>query len=146
MKLDTKYVLKIFIMVFLIFALIGFVNSVGLNLNETNTSKKLLQVVTLEGLSNNSMVNTLDDTNIIMNKSDAFCDSHRGSSGTLDESCGKLTQDNCNTTSCCVWTSTNKCMSGNETGPTFNTDSNGKTKDLDYYYFQNKCYGAKCDV
>ncbi len=133
MKLDSKYVLKIFIVVFLIFALIVFVNSVG--------SKKLLQVVTLEGLTNSEL-----DTNIIMNKNDAFCESNRGSSGTLEDSCGKLTQDNCNTTSCCVWTSNNKCMAGNETGPTFNTDSNGKTKDLDYYYFQNKCYGAKCDV
>jgi len=141
MKLDPKYVLKIFIMVFLIFALIVFVNYIGLNLNENNTSKKLLQVVTLEGLTNSEL-----DTNIIMNKNDAFCESNRGSSGTLDDSCGKLTQDNCNTTSCCVWTSNNKCMAGNETGPTFNTDSNGKTKDLDYYYFQNKCYGAKCDV
>jgi hypothetical protein len=141
MKLDSKYILKIFIMVFLIFALIVFVNYIGLNLNENNTSKKLLQVVTLEGLTNSEL-----DTNIIMNKSDAFCESNRGSSGTLDDSCGKLTQDNCNTTSCCVWTSNNKCMAGNETGPTFNTDSNGKTKDLDYYYFQNKCYGAKCDV
>ena len=131
--MDQKYILKIFIMVFLIFALIVFINSI--------VTKNLLQVVTLEGLTNSDV-----DTNIIMNKSDAFCENHLGSSGTLDESCGKLTQDNCNTTSCCVWTSTNKCMAGNETGPTFNTDSNGKTKDLDYYYFQNKCYGAKCDV
>ncbi len=131
MKLDTKYILKITISVFLIFALFVFINSI--------VTKNLLQVVTLEGLANSDV-----DTNIIMNKSDAFCENHLGSSGTLDESCGKLTQDNCNTTSCCVWTSTNKCMAGNETGPTFNTDSNGKTKDLDYYYFQNKCYGAKC--
>jgi hypothetical protein len=123
--MDQKYILKIFIMVFLIFALIVFINSI--------VTKNLLQVVTLEGLTNSDV-----DTNIIMNKSDAFCENHLGSSGTLDESCGKLTQDNCNTTSCCVWTSTNKCMAGNETGPTFNTDSNGKTKDLDYYYFQNK--------
>jgi hypothetical protein len=141
MKLDPKYVLKIFIMVFLIFALIVFVNYVGLNLNENNASKKLLQVVTLEGLTNTEL-----DTNIIMNKSDAFCENHLGSSGTLDESCSKLTQDNCNTTSCCVWTSTNKCMAGTASGPTFNSDANGKTKDLDYYYFQNKCYGQKCEV
>jgi hypothetical protein len=131
MKLDAKYILKITISAFLILSLIVFINSI--------VTKNLLQVVTLEGLTNSDV-----DTNIIMNKSDAFCENHLGSSGTLDESCGKLTQDNCNTTSCCVWTSTNKCMAGNETGPTFNTDSNGKTKDLDYYYFQNKCYGAKC--
>lgn len=79
-----------------------------------------------------------------MNKSDAFCESHRGSSGALDDECGKLTKTNCNTTSCCVWTSDNKCVAGGQSGPTFNSDAKGKTKQLDYYYFQNKCYGSKC--
>ena len=85
-----------------------------------------------------------DNTSIIMNKNDAFCETHSGSSGSLDESCGKLTQSNCNDTKCCVWTSANKCAAGNEKGPTFNTNASGKTKQLDYYYFQNKCYGEKC--
>jgi hypothetical protein len=85
-----------------------------------------------------------NDSSIIMNKSDAFCESHRGSSGALDDSCSKLTKTNCNTTSCCVWTSDDKCVAGGANGPTFNSDSKGKTKQLDYYYFQNKCYGAKC--
>ena len=139
--MDPKYVLKILLIVFLIFALIVFVNYIGSNLNETPPSKKLLHVITLEGLTNSDV-----DTNIIMNKSDAFCENHLGSSGTLDESCGKLTQGNCNSTSCCVWTSDKKCVAGNASGPTFNSDANGKTKDLDYYYYQNKCYGQKCDV
>jgi hypothetical protein len=129
--MDQKYILKIFIIVFLILSFFVFINLV--------VSKSLLQVVTLEGLTTSST-----NTNIIIDKSDAFCENHRGSSGTLDESCGKLTQGNCNSTSCCVWTSANKCKAGNANGPTFNTDSNGKTKDLDYYYFKNKCYGLKC--
>ena len=37
-----------------------------------------------------------------------------------------------------------KCAAGNESGPTFNTDKNGKTKNIDYYYYQSKCYGNKC--
>ena len=129
--MNFKYILKIVIVVSLILSLIAFINSIGLNLN----SKKLL---TMEGLTNPP------DTSIIINKSDAFCESHRGSSGTLDKSCGKLTKNNCNSTSCCVWTSNNKCVAGGAKGPTFNTDSNGKTKQLDYYYFQNKCYGSGC--
>ena len=129
--MNFKYILKIVIVVSLILSLIAFINSIGLNLN----SKKLL---TMEGLTNPP------DTSIIINKSDAFCESHRGSSGTLDKSCGKLTKNNCNSTSCCVWTSNNKCVAGGAGGPTFNTDSNGKTKELGYYYFQNKCHGAKC--
>ena len=134
-EMDLKYILKIFIIVFLIISLIVFINSIGLNLNEPSGNKKLLQMYTMEGFEDNS---------IIMNKSNAFCESHRGSSGALDESCGKLTQTNCNSTSCCVWTSENKCMAGGQGGPTFNSDAKGKTKQLDYYYFQNKCYGDKC--
>jgi hypothetical protein len=133
--MESKHILKIFIIVLLILSLIIFINTIGLNLNDEERPKKLLQVVTIEAM----------DTNIPMNKNDAFCESHRGSSGTLDESCGKLTQGNCNSTSCCVWTSDDKCKAGNIDGPTFNSDSNGKTKVLDYYYFQNKCYGDKCE-
>ena len=86
------------------------------------------------------------DTSILFDKSASFCENNRGSSANLDKSCGNLTQQNCNSTSCCNWTSDNKCVAGNKNGPTFNTDSNGKTKTLDYYYFQNKCYGSKCST
>jgi hypothetical protein len=111
--MNFKYILKIVIVVSLILSLIVFINSIGLNLN----AKKLL---TMEGLTNPP------DTSIIINKSDAFCEIHRGSSGALDKSCDS------------------KCVAGGAGGPTFNSDSNGKTKELDYYYFQNKCHGTKC--
>jgi len=136
---DLKFILNVFIVVVLFFALIVFINSIGLNLNPKQPLKKLLQVVTIEGLQNAN-----PDTSIIANKSNSFCEHHRGSSHVLEESCGKLTQRNCNSTSCCVWTSDNKCLAGKASGPTFNTDDNGKTKNLDYYYYQNKCYGPKC--
>jgi hypothetical protein len=32
------------------------------------------------------------------------------------------------------------CVAGNERGPTYNTDDNGKTKAIDFYYYQNKRY------
>ena len=132
--MDSKYILKVFIIVFLILSLIVFVNTIGLNLNEETKPKKLLQVVTIEGLENQ----------LISSSSKAFCEAHRGASGTLDESCGKLTQNKCNDTSCCVWTSEDKCVAGGQDGPTFNTNASGKTKQLDYYYFQEKCYGDGC--
>jgi hypothetical protein len=135
--MDLKYILKVFIIIFLILSLIVFINSIGLNLNEEPIQKKLLQVVTIEGLDNLS-------TSIPMSKSQAFCDVHKGSSGSLDESCGRLTRGNCNDTSCCVWSSNQKCAAGGVDGPTFNTDLNGKTKQLGYYYFQGKCYGSNC--
>jgi len=130
--MDLKYILKIFIVAFLILSLIVFVNSIGLNLNDPETTKKLLQVVTIEGLK----------SQIPTSGSKAFCDMHSGFD--LENSCEKLTKYNCGLTSCCVWTSDNKCKAGNKSGPTFNSDSKGKTQPLDYYYFQNQCYGEKC--
>ena len=127
--MELKYILKMFIIVFLIFSFILFF---------FNIFEKFIGYVPIEGLTNPP------DTSILLNSSDAFCESHRGSSGALDKSCSKLTNNNCNLTSCCVWTSEKKCAAGGANGPTFNSDSNGKTKPLDYYYFKGKCYGDKC--
>jgi hypothetical protein len=132
--MSLNYIMKLFIYIFLIMSLIIFIQLVGVDLSHI---KRLLEVVTVEGL-------TTQDSLVIVNKSDAFCETHRGSSGALDESCGKLTKNNCSSTSCCVWTSEQKCNAGGVRGPTFNTESNGKTKHMDYYYFQKKCYGSGC--
>ena len=136
--MDLKDVLKIFIVVFLIFALIVFINSIGLNLKVEEQPKELIQMVTIEGLNNNEK----PDTSIIMNSSDAFCKSYQGSSGELDTACGKMTRNNCTDTYCCVWTSNEKCRAGTADGPTFNSDEKGKTLPLDYYYFQGKKYNG----
>lgn len=124
-NMDLKYILKNFVFGVLFLSLSLFINSFRLHLSG------------MEGFEN-------EDNPIMMNKSDAFCESYRGSSGSLDDACGKLTQTNCGSTSCCVWTSDKKCVAGGEGGPTFNSDTKGKTKQLDYYYFQNKCYGTTC--
>ena len=137
--MDFKYILKIFIVVFLILSLIIFINSIGLNLNEPDTEKQLLQVVTVE--AELPLVEGLDNQ-IPTSGSKAFCDIHSGFD--LEQSCEKLTKYNCGLTSCCVWTSDEKCKSGNKSGPLFNSDSKGKTLPLDYYFFQNECYGNKC--
>lgn len=133
-----KFILNVFITVVLIFALISLISLIGFNLDTQDMPKKLLQVVTIEGLQNPP------DTSIVMNKSDAFCEKYRGSSGSLNDECAKLTDKNCGSTSCCVLVNGKKCAAGNADGPTFNTDSNGKTKNLDFYYYQSKCYGPKC--
>jgi hypothetical protein len=137
--MDLKYILKIFIVVFLILSLIAFINSIGLNLNQSEQPKKLLDVVTVKVAL--PLVEGLDNQ-IPTSGSKAFCDIHSGFD--LEQSCQKLTKNNCGLTSCCVWTSDDKCKAGNKSGPLFNSDSKGKTKPLDYYYFQNQCYGEKC--
>ena len=123
-----KYCLNVFIVILLIIVLIFF-----MNLNIEERPKKLLQVVTIEGLENT-----------IKTGADAFCESYKGSSGELNSACGNLTNKNCNATSCCILTSDKKCVAGNASGATYNTDDNGKTINLDYYYYQNKCYGDNC--
>jgi len=97
--MDIKYILKIFIVVFLILSLIAFINSIGLNFNEPDVPKKLLQVVTIEGLTPAS------------SSSIAFCDVNKGYK--LEQSCNKLTKYNCGLTSCCVYTNDNKCKASN---------------------------------
>jgi len=77
----------------------------------------------------------------------AFCDSHTGDSAKLDKSCEILTKDNCLATSCCVYAKMSGkelCRAGDVGGPTFKRNENGKTKDIDYYWYKNKCYGKEC--
>ena len=105
-------------------------SAIGINLNTEEPPEKILQTVTIEGLSQ------------IETGANAFCESHRGSSGALNTACGRLTNRNCNETSCCVFTN-NKCVAGSARGPTYNANSNGKTNTANFYY-QNKCYGATC--
>lgn len=76
------------------------------------------------------------------NGSQSFCNQHSGHE--LETACNQLTKHNCGTTSCCVWTMDDQCKAGNASGPLFNSDAHGKTLPLDYYYFENKCYGTQC--
>ena len=130
-----KYILKIGIFVLLVLALI---NILGINLN------------TAYGTQNNSLLEGLQPgtlgiqpgTQNLATGANAFCDLYRGSSSNLNTVCGRLTEKNCNETSCCVFTN-KKCVAGGANGPTYNSDSNGNTSTADYY-FQNQCYGANC--
>jgi hypothetical protein len=135
-----KYCLKIFIFGLLFFAISSIImNTLGINLNIEEQPKKLIKVITMEAFQKQG-----DDKQQITSGADAFCQSYKGNSGNLNTACGNLTNKNCNATSCCILTSDQKCVAGNADGATYNTDSNGKTINLDYYYYQNKCYGEKC--
>lgn len=129
--MDFKYLLKIFIIIFLILSVIIFINSIGLTLNQNEQPKELIKVVTIEGMNP-----------LTTDSSRAFCETNKGFN--LETSCNALTKYNCGLTSCCIWTSDNKCKAGNQNGPLFGSDSKGKTIPVDYFYFQNKCYGDKC--
>ena len=80
---------------------------------------------------------------------DGFCKTHEGDRNKLQKSCSELTRDNCLATSCCVYAKmegNEQCHSGDINGPTFKRDKSGKTKNIDYYYFRNKCIGNGCKV
>lgn len=129
--MDLKYLLKIFIIFFLILSVIAFINSIGLTLNDNRKEKELIKVINVEGMNP-----------LITDSSKAFCETNKGFN--LETSCNNLTKYNCGLTSCCILTSDDKCKAGNQDGPLFGSDSKGKTIPLDYFLFQNKCYGEKC--
>ena len=65
-------------------------------------------------------------------------------SNSLENSCSKLTFSNCVATDCCVLLNGKTCVSGSQNGPTYLTDSSGTKINMDYYYYQGKCYGNNC--
>jgi cytoskeletal protein RodZ len=173
-ELIRSNILNIFIGVIVIFALIIFIEISNINLNPDKSTKKVVQVVNIEPLKNKKKKkkkkkkdtttdeteedtteeDTIEDTSPILpppepNKPDTsinmspvdnFC---KSSSDSLKDSCTKLTKNNCNATSCCIILNGEKCVVGNQDGPTFKTDS-GEDITVDYYYYQNKCYGNSC--
>jgi archaellum component FlaF (FlaF/FlaG flagellin family) len=136
MDFSRSNVLHIFIGVIFIFALIIFMDIINFNLNTEETNKKVVQIVNIEALQNNNDTNTTINLNPVSD----FC---KSSSDSLKTSCSKLTKKNCNTTTCCVMLNGEKCVAGNQDGPTFKTES-GEDINIDYYYYQNKCYGNSC--
>ena len=95
MDFSRSNVLNIFIGVIFIFALIIIMDIINFNLNTKETNKKVVQVVNIEALQNNTDTNTTINLNPISD----FC---KSSSDSLKTSCGKLTKKNCNATTCCV--------------------------------------------
>ena len=96
---------------------------------------------------NNTHIQKIVDIEAFENASSSFCKSHEGKRDELEMSCSKLNKNNCLATSCCVYADMEgkeSCLSGDEHGPTFRRDKNGRTKDIEYYYFKNKCYGNNC--
>ena len=118
--------------VVIILGIMVFFSIIGFDLLPVQ-DKQIEKVVDIEAF--NSMATT------------SFCKSHEGNRNKLQDSCSKLTKDNCVSTSCCVYADiegTEQCHAGDISGPTFRRDENGKTKNIDYYYFRNKCYGQGC--
>jgi hypothetical protein len=73
---------------------------------------------------------------------DGFCQTQTSDPQELTRKCSSLTMENCNSTDCCIVLGGNKCVAGDETGPTFKTDNNGTDIDYAYYSYKNECFGS----
>jgi len=136
-----KYIGKIFIVVVILFGFISFFSLYN-SRYPSNSTKQLKEIVTIETMTthNNSK------TDLEMDSATSFCKSHENlpSASKLENSCNGLTNDICKTVSCCVLLNGEKCVAGGSSGPTFKTETNGSKRNVDYYYYQKKCYGKGC--
>ena len=143
-----KYLLQIFVVVVILFGLILIFkfNDNGVT-NNTPTTKQVKEVVTIEKMTTNSNSSSLD-LDLELDNSVSFCKSHEhlSSGSNLEDSCGGLTNDNCKSVSCCVLLNGEKCVAGGADGPTFKTEKDGSKRNVDFYYYQKKCYGNGCDL
>ena len=142
------YVIYILITFIILISILIFINLNNI-IFDSSQNKKIIKVGVMEamdkmGKEEDIVVHLNDDnhsTSIKMDPAGDFCSTHTGSSNTLIESCGKLTNQNCNLTSCCVVLNGKKCVPGNKDGPTFKT-LKGEPIEIDYYYYQNKKHHA----
>ena len=146
-NIDKEYIKENFApilsVVIVILGLIVFFSIIELDLTPVK-NPHIEKIVSIEAFENK--MKSANDKNDKYNSS--FCKSYTGNSSKLDKACNDLTRDNCLATSCCVYAKIEdkeSCYAGGEDGPTFKRDENGKTKDIDFYWYKNKCYGKICE-
>jgi hypothetical protein len=70
------------------------------------------------------------------------CNYNKNNLDELENACQHVDPNVCASTSCCVLLGGTKCVSGSKTGPTMKSHYNNPViPNLDYYYYQGKCYG-----
>ena len=71
-----------------------------------------------------------------------FCKQFENDKEKLNQKCNSLDKQTCASTDCCILFGGEKCVAGNEFGPTIrNVYSDFTTVNRDYYYYKGKCYG-----
>jgi hypothetical protein len=88
----------------------------------------------------NAVVNT--PAYVSTNKSGGFCNKYKIDPLKLEQQCNAINDETCAATTCCVLLGGQKCVSGNESGPTMKDNySDFMIANKDFYYYQGKCYG-----
>ena len=71
-----------------------------------------------------------------------FCKQDSSNKQLIDDKCRKLDKDVCASTECCVLLGGQKCVAGNDQGPSINNSYSDFTiTNRDFYYYTGKCYG-----
>ena len=136
-----------------LFMLIGFIYVVLNNISFKpdkdiqHKTKKVIIYETMENMIKEGLgvEKDDDDTKITGDK----CDELHGKSHNIEEYCSTLHPKLCKQKKCCILgkegeSGTMKCMAGSRLGPTYHTDEEGTDVNLDYYYYEGKCYGKDC--
>ena len=140
LKKMNKNILNIILLFFIIYFVFVFMYFFYSNSKKMKEMKEMKEMKKMkEGLNNIHV-----DTNLSSDFAKSFCESSNASGADLQTECQRLTQDNCRSTSCCIWASNQKCYAGGKDGLLFNNGPNGKPISLDYYYYKDTCYGKNC--
>jgi len=71
-----------------------------------------------------------------------FCEFNKSNPDKIESICNSLSNDKCTKNTCCVLLGGQKCVAGNERGPSKQaTYSDVFVLNKDFYYYQEKCYG-----
>jgi hypothetical protein len=71
-----------------------------------------------------------------------FCEATKSSIYQREQKCNQVDINTCASTGCCVLLGGEKCVAGNQSGPSIKANySDFLITNRDYYYYQGKCYG-----
>jgi len=132
-----------------LFILIGFIYAVLHNISFKNNKDfhhKTKKVIVYETFDVKDEISDDDTTEVNTDN----CKTLHGESHKIEEYCQSLHPKLCKHKKCCILgkeskTGDMKCFAGSRIGPTYHTTDDGNDINLDYYYYQGKCYGKKCE-
>jgi hypothetical protein len=71
-----------------------------------------------------------------------FCEATKSSMYEREQKCNQINHDMCASTDCCVLLGGEKCVAGNQNGPSIKANySDFLIVNRDYYYYKGKCFG-----
>lgn len=85
---------------------------------------------------------TTSYTHNLATNQNGFCASTQTSTIERDKNCNSLDKNVCASTDCCILLGGEKCIAGNQNGPTNKTHYSDITiQNRDYYYYKGDCFG-----